>query len=46
MDHRAAHIPVTFPIGKIHKMANIGTYDVEYLVVGISERKGGKTVEV
>ncbi len=35
---------VVVPIGKVHEMKNIGEEDIEYIVVGISEGKGGKTV--
>jgi mannose-6-phosphate isomerase-like protein (cupin superfamily) len=35
---------VVVPIGKVHEMRNIGEEEVEYIVVGISEGKGGKTV--
>jgi mannose-1-phosphate guanylyltransferase/mannose-6-phosphate isomerase len=35
---------VVIPVGSVHEMENIGTEDVEYVVVGISEGAGGKTV--
>ena len=37
---------VVIPRGGIHKMENIGEETVEYVVVGISEGKRGKTVVV
>lgn len=37
---------VVVPIGKVHEMKNIGEEDVEYIVVGVSQEKGGKTVVV
>jgi mannose-6-phosphate isomerase-like protein (cupin superfamily) len=37
---------VVIPVGDIHTMENIGEEAVEYIVVGISEEKGGKTVVV
>ncbi|MFH1675059.1 MAG: cupin domain-containing protein [Pseudomonadota bacterium] len=37
---------VVVPVGKIHEMKNIGEEDVEYIVVGVSQEKGGKTVVV
>ncbi len=37
---------VVIPAGGVHKMENIGSEDVEYVVIGISERKGGATVLV
>jgi len=35
---------VVIPVGSVHKMENIGTEDVEYIVVGISKGTYGKTV--
>lgn len=35
---------VVIPIRKVHEMENIGNENIEYLVVGISLGKGGKTV--
>ena len=37
---------VVIPMGGIHKMENTGVGDVEYVVLGISEERGGKTVVV
>lgn len=37
---------VVIPLGKVHQMRNIGNEDIEYLVLGISLGKGGKTVVV
>lgn len=37
---------VVLPMGKVHAMKNIGKEDVEYVVFGISQGKGGKTVVV
>jgi mannose-6-phosphate isomerase-like protein (cupin superfamily) len=37
---------VVVPIGSAHKMENIGTEDVEYVVFGITEGRGGKTMLV
>ena len=37
---------VIIPISKIHTMKNIGKETVEYLVIGISLGKGGKTINV
>ncbi len=37
---------VVLPMGKVHAMKNIGNEDVEYIVFGISQGKGGKTVVV
>jgi mannose-6-phosphate isomerase-like protein (cupin superfamily) len=37
---------VIIPVGGIHEMENIGAGDVEYVVVGVSEGTGGKTVVV
>jgi len=31
-------------MGQVHEMKNIGDEEVEYIVIGISEGKGGKTV--
>ena len=35
---------VLIPLGQIHEMKNIGPEEVEYIVIGISQGKGGKTV--
>ena len=35
---------VVIPAGAVHRMENTGDKDVEYLVVGISAGKGGKTI--
>jgi len=35
---------VVIPVGSVHEMENIGTEDVEYIVVGISKGADGKTV--
>ncbi len=37
---------VVLPMGKVHAMKNIGNEDVEYVVFGISQGRGGKTVVV
>ena len=37
---------VVIPEGGVHKMENIGEETVEYVVIGISEGKRGKTVVV
>jgi len=37
---------IVIPVGKIHRMENMGKEDVEYVVLGISQEKGGKTVIV
>jgi mannose-6-phosphate isomerase-like protein (cupin superfamily) len=37
---------VVIPAGGVHEMENIGTENVEYVVVGISEGRGGTTVVV
>lgn len=37
---------VIIPMKKVHEMKNIGNEEVEYLVLGISLEKGGKTVVV
>ena len=37
---------IVIPSGKVHQMKNTGTEDIEYVVVGISGEKGGKTVVV
>ena len=37
---------VVIPVGGIHEMANTGKVDVEYIVLGVSEERGGKTVVV
>jgi mannose-6-phosphate isomerase-like protein (cupin superfamily) len=37
---------VVVPMGKVHEMKNIGDQEVEYIVIGISQGKGGKTIVV
>lgn len=37
---------VMIPIAKVHTMENVGREAVEYLVIGISLNKGGKTIIV
>ncbi len=37
---------VVVPMGQVHEMKNIGHEEVEYIVIGISQGKGGKTVVV
>lgn len=37
---------VLVPMKKIHQMENISNNDVHYLVIGISLRKGGRTIRV
>ncbi len=37
---------VVIPIGSTHHMTNIGSGDVEYIALGISQGRGGKTVVV
>ena len=37
---------VVIPMGKVHEMKNIGDQEVEYIVIGISQGKGGKTVVI
>jgi len=37
---------VVIPVGDIHRMENMGKEDVEYIAMGISREKGGKTVIV
>ncbi len=37
---------VLIPPPIVHEMKNVGNEEVEYIVVGISQRKGGKTVTV
>lgn len=37
---------VLIPMKSIHQMFNIGTEDVEYIAIGISLGKGGKTIVV
>lgn len=36
---------VLIPIGSVHQMINIGRSIVEYIVIGVSLGKGGKTIE-
>ena len=35
---------VVVPMGQVHEMRNIGDQEVEYIVIGISEGKGGRTI--
>ena len=37
---------VVVPMGEVHEMKNIGDEEAEYIVIGISQGKGGKTVVV
>ena len=37
---------VVIPLREVHEMKNVGGEDLEYLAVGISQGKGGKTVLV
>jgi quercetin dioxygenase-like cupin family protein len=37
---------VVIPAGKIHELTNIGQEEVEYIVIGASQGKGGKTVVI
>jgi mannose-6-phosphate isomerase-like protein (cupin superfamily) len=37
---------VVVPMGQVHEMKNIGDEEVEYIVMGISQGKGGKTVVI
>ena len=37
---------VVIPVGIVHKMENMGKQNVEYVAMGISQEKGGKTVTV
>ena len=37
---------VVIPMGKVHEMENISQKDVDYLALGISLEKGGRTVNV
>jgi mannose-6-phosphate isomerase-like protein (cupin superfamily) len=37
---------VVIPVGQVHEMRNIGDEEVEYLVIGISQGKGGKTIVI
>ncbi len=37
---------VVVPAGKTHEMSNIGEEEVEYIVIGASQGKGGKTVAI
>ena len=37
---------VVVPVGQVHEMKNIGDEEVEYIVIGVSQGKGGKTVVV
>jgi len=35
---------VFLPTGRVHEMENIGDEEVEYIVIGISFGRGGKTI--
>ncbi len=35
---------VVIPLLMVHEMKNVGEEEVEYIVIGISQGKGGKTV--
>ena len=37
---------VVVPVGSVHSMENVGKYDVEYIVVGVSKGTGGRTVVI
>ena len=37
---------VVIPVGQVHEMTNIGNEELEYIVIGISQGKGGKTVVI
>jgi mannose-6-phosphate isomerase-like protein (cupin superfamily) len=37
---------VVIPPPMVHEMKNVGEEEVEYIVIGISQGKGGKTVLV
>lgn len=37
---------VLIPIGKVHQLKNSGSEDVEYIVIGITRSKTGKTIVV
>jgi mannose-6-phosphate isomerase-like protein (cupin superfamily) len=37
---------VMVPVGSVHTMKNVGTEDVEYIVIGVSKGTNGKTVLV
>lgn len=37
---------VLIPPGKVHRMKNVGQEEVEYIAIGISQGRGGKTVLV
>jgi mannose-6-phosphate isomerase-like protein (cupin superfamily) len=37
---------VVVPAGQVHEMKNTGDREVEYIVIGISQGKGGKTVVI
>lgn len=37
---------VVIPMGKVHEMENIGSQDVDYIALGVSLEKGGKTINV
>jgi mannose-6-phosphate isomerase-like protein (cupin superfamily) len=35
---------VAIPPGRVHEMKNVGQEEVQYIVIGISQGRGGKTV--
>ena len=37
---------VVIPVGRVHEMKNIGEEEVEYIAIGISQGKGGKTIVI
>lgn len=37
---------ILIPIAKVHQMENLGKEAVEYLVIGVSLGKGGKTITI
>lgn len=37
---------IVVEIGKVHQMENVSDVDAEYLALGISTQKGGKTVNI
>lgn len=37
---------VVVPVGSVHRMENIGTQDVEFIVIALSKGRDGKTVVV
>ncbi len=37
---------VLVPVGAVHSLANLGKSDLEYLAIGVSLQKGGRTIVV